>query len=43
MPAFPGTKQFTIMDNPIGPLITQLGIGLSFVSQHLRIAQIPIM
>lgn len=28
--------QPTIMENPIGPLITQLGTGLSFLSQHLR-------
>lgn len=28
--------QLTIMENPIGPLITQLGMGLSFVSQHLK-------
>lgn len=29
----------TIMENPIGPLITQLGMGLSFNSQHLRTLQ----
>lgn len=27
------------MENPIGPLITQLGMGLSFVSQHLKVTQ----
>lgn len=29
----------TIMENPIGPLITQFGMGLSFLSQHLRTLQ----
>lgn len=29
----------TIMENPIGPLITQFGTGLSFLSQHLRTSQ----
>lgn len=27
------------MENPIGPLITQLGMGWSFVSQHLKVTQ----
>lgn len=27
------------MENPIGPLITQLGMGWSFVSQHLMATQ----
>ena len=34
--AMPVDKQPTNMENPIGPLTTQLGMGLSFVSQHLR-------
>ena len=28
--------EHTIMETPIGPLITQLGMGFSFLSQHLR-------
>lgn len=31
--------QPTMMEKPIGPLMTQLGTGLSFVSQHLRTAE----
>lgn len=26
----------TMMEKPMGPLITQLGMGLSFLSQHLE-------
>lgn len=36
-------RQPTMMEKPIGPLITQLGIGLSFVSQHLRTPEVTVM